>query len=64
MQTANLYAVFGLSEVASALTMFERDASKMNICWLSMQNLNFIYVNVPFNGELFSATPLTTVPDP
>ena len=30
----------------------------MNIYWLSMQNLNFIYVNVAFNGLLFSATPL------
>jgi len=33
----------------------------MNIYWLSMQNLNFIYVNVAFKGALFSATPLITV---
>jgi len=58
MHTPNLYLTSGLSEVASALTMFERDSSNKNICLLSMQNLNFIYVNVAFNGLLFSATPL------
>jgi len=61
MHTPNLYFASGLSEVASALTMFERDSSNMNICWLSMQNLNFIYVKVAFKGALFSATPLITV---
>ena len=29
-----------------------------------MQNLNFIYVNVLFNGELFKETPLITLDAP
>jgi len=44
--------------------MFERDSSNMNIYLASIQNLNFIYVNVLFNGELIKETPLITLDAP